>query len=265
MIPPDDYQTWLLSLCRWVEPTTHEPPVAAPLSLGGPWFLGAGFLALALMMAHLLAQQMRLRLSRYSAIVGSFGGGMASAYVFIHLIPELHKGEARFGVLFFAVPLVGFTLTYLIHYLNRNRAGADAAEDSKIFRQRLASLCTYNFLVVYGTPALEVELGWHSVTITIALVLHLMHADFSFGHEYPRHFDSKGRYALMVFSFLGWLVLVFERRTHADLTTFLMALLAGSILFNVFHEEIPDERESIIGWFIAGIVLFTSFALFSAY
>lgn len=40
------------------------------------------------------------------------------------------------------------------------------------------------------------------------------------------------------------------------LVALLTALLGGSILLNVFKEEIPSNRSSSFGWFLTGLTLY---------
>jgi TctA family transporter len=57
---------------------------------------------------------------------------------------------------------------------------------------------------------------------------------------------------------LGWAAAAFAAPTSALLVALLTALLGGSILLNVFKEEIPTGRRSSFGWFLAGRVLYAT-------
>ena len=57
---------------------------------------------------------------------------------------------------------------------------------------------------------------------------------------------------------LGWAAAALAAPTSALLVALLTALLGGSILLNVFKEEIPTGRRSSFGWFLAGLVLYAT-------
>jgi len=46
--------------------------------------------------------------------------------------------------------------------------------------------------------------------------------------------------------------------TSTVLVALLTALLGGSILLNVFKEEIPSNRSSSFGWFLTGLTCYAT-------
>lgn len=230
--------------------------------IGAPHYPGAATLAVILTVAHILAPQIRRMLHGREMIVASLGGGMAVAYVFLHLLPELHVGHGLLGRMIFAVPLVGFLAQYLLKR-RIDRVRAASYRSSMLFFAKLANLCVYNWLMIYGSPAKRAEVGWYSIPLFLAIVLHLVHGDYAFGEEEPRRFDSIGRWCLVLASLLGYLTIVVEQRTNEDLNTIFVALLAGSVLYNVFSEEVPDDRQVRFEWFLVGTLGFAAFVALS--
>lgn len=224
--------------------------------LGPPYYLGALVLAAIVALVHLLAPQLRRLLRPHSSAVTSFGGGMAAAYVFLHLLPELDEGHRLLGAMVFFLPLVGFLVNYLVRHRLHRMSAEPGRHGSASFRVELANLTVYNLLLVYVAPHLEIELGWASVAVLAALILHLMQADYALGREHQADFDRVGRYVLAAAAVSAYALLAVRQRLNETVADMLTAFLAGSVLFKVFRDEVPDTGESRIGWFIAGVVVF---------
>jgi hypothetical protein len=61
----------------------------------------------------------------------------------------------------------------------------------------------------------------------------------------------------------GWLVAVAVQPTGTPLINTLTAFLGGAILMNVFIDELPPERHSSFGWFVAGLVAYALLLIFA--
>ncbi|MDX1374732.1 MAG: hypothetical protein R3357_04155 [Burkholderiales bacterium] len=240
-----------------------QSPVEGVVRDGPSWFVGLGLFSLALAVLHLYAPVLRRWLAGHSATVRSLGGGMALGYVFLHLIPELDSGHALLGRMIFVVPVVAFMVFYgLRKYLTQagapNAGGGEARGD---FPLALGTLWVYNALIVYGTPAgLAHGDALRAAPLFIALGLHLVHAAFSLGSEFPRAFDRMGRYLLALAPIAGWLAIVVDQKADDAINDMFVALLAGALLYTVFAEELPEARESRYGWFVLGVLLFSAAA-----
>ena len=55
---------------------------------------------------------------------------------------------------------------------------------------------------------------------------------------------------------VGWIASALFAPSSTLLVALLTALLSGSILLNLFKEEIPSGRRSSLPWFLAGLVLY---------
>ena len=225
--------------------------------LGAPHYYGVAIFAGLLVIAHVMAPWIRSRLQGRAMLVASLGGGMAVAYVFLHLLPELDEGHGLLGELIFAVPLAGFLLQYLVRR-QADRMGSASASSSTSFSAKITNLSVYNWLILYGAPAGHAEVSLHSIPMFVAILLHLVHRDYTLGSEYPSRFDRIGRWLLVVASIAGYLTIVFLRRTNEELNMILVAVLAGSILYSVFSEEVPDDRKVRFRWFLLGVLAFSA-------
>jgi hypothetical protein len=241
--------------------------------------------ALFLSVLHLLAPRIRKLPLVPEHVTASFAGGIAVAYVFLHLLPELAEGNERVGELLdeqgtrspllgleiFLVALVGFTVFYGLERLaERHRA---AAEDSAahsgapapghrlgaVFRLHLGSFAVYNAVIGYTLP-----MSWQAsvpfaVLFTLAIGLHFVLSDRGLEEHYGSRFDRwPPRLVLAGALVLGWALAALVAPTSAVVVSLLTAFLAGSILLNVFKEEIPSTRRSSFRWFAIGL---TTYAL----
>ena len=226
---------------------------------------------------HLAAPRIRRLPGVPERATGSFAGGLAVAYVFLHLLPEVAEGNEAVGEALgrvfrptplsdlgiFLVALAGFTVFYGLERLaDRTGAPAPTAGDrpgdgpTAVYRLHLASFMVYNALITY-TMVLRLRTGVaFAVLFTVAMGLHFVLTDRGLEERYPRQFSLGGRLALAAALIVGWVVSALFAPSSALVVALLTALLAGSILLNVFKEEIPSGRRSSFAWFVIGLVLY---------
>ena len=243
--------------------------------------VGSLILALLLSALHLAAPRIRSLPLVPERATGSFAGGLAVAYVFLHLLPELAAGNEAVGralsdVLqptplidlgIFLVALAGFTAFYGLERLADRRTAAVGGgrpdgpvlePAAGIYRLHLASFMIYNALITY-TMALRLRTGvLFAALFSVAMGLHFVLTDRGLAERYPRQFSTGGRLVLAAALLVGWVLSAALAPTSALLVALLTALLAGSILLNVFKQEIPSGRRSSFGWFVTGLVLYSA-------
>jgi hypothetical protein len=252
----------------------------------------AGALVIAVVLAglHLAAPRIRRLPFVPEAVTGSFAGGLAVAYVFLHLLPELAEGNESVGEALrrvlrptplvdlgiFLVALAGFTAFYGLERLADRRrvvhrdvavvpasAGPAPAPGSGeppagVYRLHLGSFMVYNALITY-TMALRLRTGVaFALLFTVAMGLHFVLTDRGLEERYPRRFTARGRGLLAGALLFGWLLSAVLAPSSPLLVALLTALLAGSILLNVFKEEIPSDRRSSFRWFVTGLVVYAA-------
>lgn len=245
---------------------------------------------LALAALHLLAPHIRRLPVVPEYATASFAGGLAVAYVFLHLLPELAQGNAEVARILgdettptpllelgvFLVALLGFLVFYGLERLaERSKEGArsglrgegDPAREhpspkggsgsAGVFRVHLASFMLYNGIIAYTLP-----LDWRTsipfaVLFTVAIGLHFVLIDRGLEEHYGSRFDRwPPRLLLAGALVVGWLLAAVFAPTSTLVVSLLTAFLAGSILLNVFKEEIPSTRSSHFGWFTVGLALY---------
>jgi hypothetical protein len=250
--------------------TSAEVPTTTALLLG---LVSAAALAA----LHVLAPRIRKLPLVPEHVTASFAGGIAVSYVFLHLLPELAEGNERVrellrevtvqapitGLEIFLVALVGFTLFYGLERLaERHGRGGEASGSAGVFRLHLGSYALYNGIIGYTLP-----LTWRTgmafaALFVVAMGLHFVLSDRGLEEHYGTRFDRWGpRLLLAAAVLLGWVLASLFAPTSTVTVSLLTAFLAGSILLNVFKEEIPPTRRSHFGWFAVGLA---SYALLLA-
>ena len=247
------------------------------------WALGA---TAVLVVLHLLAPRVRTLPGVPDRVVGSFAGGIAIAYVFLHLLPELAEGNEGVGEVLsdvievdavlelsiFLVALTGFTVLYGLERLAErsgsprarvHAGGGEIVEQDEpppaVFWLHLATFSVYNALITYSLP-LRFRTGMtFALLFVLAMALHFVLTDRSLEEHYPRRFSRWGRFVLAGALLLGWVLAVVAAPTSTVVVTLLTALLGGGILLNVFKEELPGAgTRSSYPWFLVGLVLYAA-------
>lgn len=232
---------------------------------------GSLFIALVLAGLHLAAPHIRKLPLVPEGVTGSFAGGLAVAYVFLHLLPEIAEGNEAIGELLedtievtplfdlgiFVVALTGFTAFYGLDRLATTRRTRGRPESAGAYWVHLGAFAFYNALITY-TMALRVETGYpFAILFAIAMGLHFVLTDRHLEEHYPRRFDASGRLILAGALLLGWVLSAVFAPTSTVVVAILTALLGGSVLLNVFREELPSNRGSSFPWFLVGLIIYS--------
>ncbi len=222
----------------------------------------AAGLSLALALLHLAAPRIRRLPLVPERFTASFAGGIAVAYVFLHLLPDLADGNQAIGdrlrdvvritplldLTIFFVALVGFTTFYGLERLARRRAPGEASAPG-IFRLHLGSFLVYNALITYTMP-LRLRTGVaFAVLFSIAMGLHFVLNDRGLEEHYGDRFNGRSRGLLAGALIFGWVAAAVAAPTNTVVVSVLTALLGGSILLNVFKDELPSGRQTSFAWF----------------
>ncbi|WP_299166802.1 hypothetical protein [uncultured Arthrobacter sp.] len=234
--------------------------------------IGSLVIALVLAGLHLAAPRIRKLPFVPESVTGSFAGGLAVAYVFLHLLPEIAEGNEAIGELLedtievtplfdlgiFVVALTGFTVFYGLDRLATSRRTNRRPDSGGVYWVHLGAFAFYNALITY-TMALRLETGLlFAVLFTIAMGLHFVLTDRHLEEHYPHRFAASGRVVLAGALLVGWLLSALFAPTSTVVVAILTALLGGSVLLNVFKEELPSNRGSSFPWFLAGMVLYSA-------
>lgn len=180
----------------------------------------------------------------------SFSGGAAVAYVFIHLIPELHKITGVAGEsITFSLTLLG-TIVYFgaAKFVKQSKN----TPDSRLaFTVQMTTLAPYFFIVGYFLERFNTLTALGSYTVAIGI--HLV----GFGYDLKE--DHKEKYThwvagiLAVFLIIGTITSYLYKFDELILSL-LLAFITGGILLNSIKEEIPTINQSRFWAFAASAI-----------
>lgn len=226
-----------------------------------------------LAVVHLLPGSVRRDGGSRPRIV-SAGGGASLAYVVVYMLPEVNEavveatestvGSAEFftrDVEVYVVVLAGFLTFYVVHVLASRRTDADTDSSPTVFWAHVASFAGYNALVGYLVFHQELPGLTAVVLYTVAMGLHFLVTDAGLRRHHGATYDRLGRWVLAGAIALGGLVGSVTEVEPGPLAV-LFAFLAGSVVFNVTKEEVPDPESSRLSAFLFGGVGYTLVVLF---
>jgi hypothetical protein len=214
--------------------------------------LAAAAATVLLAVVHLLVPIMRRRLRDVTeGVIASVGGGVAAAYVFLHLLPELARGNeevaallgdpveatAAAELLLFVVALAGFLLLYGLDHVAESQSSAGG-----VFAVHLGAFAAYNAVITYALPTRFAGNVAHAVLFVVAMALHLLLSDRALSQHYADRFARIGRPVLVGALASGYLLAWVFAPTRTAVVSALLALLGGFILYNVFRDELPGEK-----------------------
>ncbi len=218
-------------------------------------------IALGFAAVHLFAGRLRFLDSTPRSAYLSAAGGIAVAYVFLHLLPELfaHRetftehlglGPENAETVLLSLALVGLVAFYgvervmLLHGTARSQGGKEGKQDpDNLFWLHIGSFAVYNLLIGFLLHEYG-EADLRDLTLyASAMAVHFATNDHGLRSHHRHLYDAYGSWvlstAVVVGAFLGFAVEI-----GPEAIAMLFALLAGSVVLNVLKEELPEERES---------------------
>ena len=195
----------------------------------------------------------------------SLAGGVAVAYVFMHLLPELAEhertlrdGAEHAGAIVYALSLAGLVTFYGMERLirgareqMREEQGVDRAYTG-VFWLHIASFAAYNLLIGYLLLHRE-ETGWTPLLLYFtAMALHFFTNDFGLHQDHEELYDRGGRWVLAGAVVVGWALGASTNVREIALIA-LFSFLSGAVVLNVLKEELPEERKSRFLPFLIGV------------
>ncbi len=228
--------------------------------MGTGAILLTGTMALAFAAIHIFIYRLtfldRIPRSRWL----SAAGGVAVAYVFLHIKPQLAEHGAAFGrqlgvspelaeVSVQALALAGLASFYGLERavkLSRARNLAERRDDrieDRLLWLHVGSFAMLNLLIGYLLLHREDATTGGLLLYFGAMALHFVSADFGMRAHHPEAYDRTGRWIIAAAAIAGWgLGLAVELSALAIGGVF--AFVAGGVVLNVMKEELPAERES---------------------
>lgn len=214
----------------------------------------------------------------------SFAGGVAVAYVFLHILPELGAHGATFQratgfpqrvaeAWVYTLALAGLALFYGVEraiVVSRDDASHGDTErgegrpDSGIFWAHITASSLLIVTVAYLLNHREDPTVAGLALFFVALLLHFVTADFASRAHHPEIYDGAGRWVLVGATLLGWGIGLFVELPEIAIGG-LFAFVGGAMMLVVLKEELPEERQSAFGPFLAGTVLYAGIVMAELY
>jgi hypothetical protein len=217
----------------------------------------------------LLGKWLRLRSESRSRHWITASAGASVAYVWLHIIPELCEAQGAFINMtrdmrlpmpefrIYASALLGFVLFYGLEHMSWSRvdlAGRDGAQTGRenlIYRLRLGGFVAYGGLVSY-LMVRGSERGLLSLlTYLIAMGLHFLVVNHSFGEEYGDKYDRGGRWLLASAVLTGGFIGNFALLPEPIILT-LLGFVAGAVIENNTMMELAKGKGGQFWAFFAG-------------
>ena len=205
----------------------------------------------------------------------SFAGGVAVAYVFLHVMPELSGHRENFAqelvlgdrvaeVWIYGVALAGLALFYGLERAVKlaRKSHPDDRVEAGMLWLHLAAFGVYNVLIGYLLVRRD-ESGLASLlAYAAAMALHFVATDFGLRQDQKEAYDAIGRW-LIAGAVLGGWALGLVASLPQIAVGLLFAFVAGGVVLNVLKEELPDERESRFWPFALGAAGFAALLFFA--
>lgn len=197
----------------------------------------------------------------------SAAGGVAVAYVFVHLLPELariQEAVTRTGSLqtlerhTYLVALIGVTLFYSLEQLARRSSGDPAAKDTVGWLQ-VASYAAYNAVIGYVLVQREAD-GRSLWFFAVAIGLHMLVNDHGLRHHHGRLYHGRGRWVVTGALVGGW-ALGRSTTLGEAVVGIPLAFVAGGVILNILKEELPEDRASRITPFLLSAAVYAALLL----
>ncbi|WNF38269.1 hypothetical protein RJD24_07535 [Bacillaceae bacterium IKA-2] len=199
----------------------------------------------------------------------SFSGGLAVSYVFVYVLPTLHKEQmlvkdygdflAMESELYF-IGLIGLLIFYALQkYARKTQLNITKNKPSKVFWLQIIFFSIYNMLVAYTIISHDVS-GVQAVFYGLAVGLHFVAVAHDLWREFGAIYNKVGRYVLTLGIILGWLLGV-AFKLSALTESVIFAFIAGAMILNVLKYELPPDSEAHFGMFAFGVVSYTSITM----
>jgi hypothetical protein len=215
----------------------------------------------------LFGRYLHSTLSRPTAL--SLGAGVATAYVFVRMLPEIdeaghifvevtaHRAPPTPELRVYLSALAGFILFFGLENMverSRERAlvqgrkqgglGAVVIVDFGGFALYIWLVC---YLIVRGITEEPLPVAFYAM----AMGLHFLGIDHTLSREHPVDYPRVGRFVLAAAAVTGWgFAMLMEFEKPVVITAF--GFVSGGVLMNSMITELPREKTALFWPFLLG-------------
>jgi hypothetical protein len=197
----------------------------------------------------------------------SFSAGIALAYVFVHVMPELSAAREtviRFstvptffqGMAVYFSALLGFLVFFSLDQISkRRRLAALPGAPTPVFDLKLIGFAGYVCLTSYLLVNNLDNSALASAAYALAMAVHFLTFDHGFREEPGDTYARRGHLVLAAAAVFGWgLGLAFALPRAA--LAILLGFLSGGIIVNTAIVELPTGKDSRVWPFWAGALTY---------
>ncbi len=235
--------------------------------------LDAFIMGIAFIMIHLLANQVipsdRIKKLKWF----SFSGGLAVSYVFVYVLPTLHKEQIlvkKYGDYFtmeselYFIGLIGVLIFYGIQKVVRKAQKNNKTNKARaLFWLQILFFGMYNALVAYTVISHNVS-GVQAVFYGLAVGLHFVAVAHDLWREYADIYNHVGRYVLAIGILVGWFMGM-KLNLSPFMESVIFAFISGAMILNVLKYELPPDDEAHFPTFTIGVISYTAITMSLSY
>ncbi|SEM44743.1 hypothetical protein SAMN04488103_101181 [Gemmobacter aquatilis] len=198
----------------------------------------------------------------------SFGSGIAAAYLFVGMMPELAEAMVKLdsmegaggpsGLVVYVVALLGFVVFYgLDHFTRATIGGQEANGESEA---RVYGYVPYIWLMTYVMVVEAGESARATLWYAIAMCCHFLTIDHSLSEKRGARYDRRGRYLLGLCVVLGWGTAQIVELS-ATMTALALGFVSGALTVNSVFTELSEGAGGRFLPFVLGSVLYAALLL----
>lgn len=232
------------------------------------------FAAILFALIFLFGSKIHITKVKHHRALLSFAAGVAIAYVFVHLLPELSRASdvfvktSRYSSILLAsyhvyiAAMIGFMLFFGLDYMAK-RSLKDVSQNTKptIFSTHIIGFAVYVWLVTY---LMIRGISEEPISITlyaIAMGLHFCSIDHELYREHATIYTRYGKYILAIAALLGWAIGFFIELPKPIIIT-LLGVISGGIITNSMVAELPRNQTGKFIPFLFGGIFYSVLLLF---
>lgn len=206
----------------------------------------------------IFTRPLRQRFVKSERAADSLFAGMAAAYVFLVLMPELDEIHEHVGQRIYLLVLVAFVVIYGMEHAAHviPRLQGVKGQESTLLWLRSVMLWCYGFLFLLTIPDLvEADLALYLFTLAVGAVA-VAFKSYEVSEHYPGVYQRYGRWAVATGPIVGGAVDVSIIEPAGVFVDTLTAFVAGFIMLLAFTGAMMDHNRTRFGSFIAGAGLY---------
>lgn len=195
----------------------------------------------------------------------SVGGGIAIAYVFVDLLPNLSESDKIVRKLLsgifpyferhvYVLALCGFLLFFI------DSRSKNFVWKSLSYWLSLSSYALFNFFIGYAIAYKDDPNIQPLALFTFAMALHYFTNDYTLTKEDALDYERYGKWILINSLIGGWLIGNLFLISDAAIAL-VNAFIAGGVIMNVTRHELPAENPNNTKIFLLGAAFYTCILL----